>query len=309
MEDLKYWIWFSRIEKLGSIKKQRLLERYHHPREIWKCRKEDLIAIEGIGETIAKEILSTTYREDLEKMEDKMKKEQIELITIFHKEYPKRLKDLYDKPITLYVKGNKEILNEFGLAMIGCRENSDYGKQVATAIAKGLAKQKIITISGLAKGIDCISHKATLEAGGKTIGIIGSGLDNIYPYENIDLAKEIVRTGGAIISEYPLGAKPERLHFPARNRIISAISSGVIVIEAKKKSGTMTTVDFALEQGKTVFAIPRKYYEQKCRRNKRTNKTRCKMCYMYGRYFRRVEFFEIELFAKLWKILEIVNRI
>lgn len=256
MEDLKYWIWFSRIEKLGSIKKQRLLERYHHPKEIWKCRKEDLIAIEGIGETMAKEILSTTYRESLEKIEDKMKKEQIELITIFNKDYPEKLKDLYDKPITLYVKGNKEILNEFGLAMIGCRENSDYGKQVATAIAKGLAKQKIITISGLAKGIDCISHKATLQAGGKTIAVIGSGLDIIYPYENKNLANEIIKTGGALVSEYPLGVKPEKIHFPARNRIISGLSSGIVVIEAKKKSGTMTTVDFALEQGKNVFAIP-----------------------------------------------------
>lgn len=256
MEDLKYWIWFSRIEKLGSIKKQRLLERYHHPKEIWKCRKEDLIAIEGIGEKVAKEILSTTYREDLETIADKMKKEQIELITIFNKDYPEKLKDLYDKPITLYVKGNKKILNEFGLAMIGCRENSDYGKQVATAIAKGLAKQKIITISGLAKGIDCISHKATLQAGGKTIAVIGSGLDIIYPYENKNLANEIIKTGGALVSEYPLGVKPEKIHFPARNRIISGLSSGIIVIEAKKKSGTMTTVDFALEQGKNVFAIP-----------------------------------------------------
>jgi len=256
MEDLKYWIWFSRIEKLGSVKKQRLLERYHHPKEIWKCRKEELISIEGIGEIIAEEILSPTYREGLEKIEDKMKREQIEIITVLDEDYPQKLKDLYDKPITLYIKGNRKILNEFCLAMIGCRENSNYGKQVATAIANGLAKQKITTISGLAKGIDCISHNETMQAGGKTIAVIGSGLDIIYPYENKNLANKIIKTGGALVSEYPLGVKPEKIHFPARNRIISGLSSGIIVIEAKKKSGTMTTVDFALEQGKNVFAIP-----------------------------------------------------
>lgn len=123
-----------------------------------------------------------------------------------------------------------------------------------------MVNNKIITVSGLAKGIDSICHKETLKAKGRTIAIIGSGLDNIYPYENKGLANEIVEDGGIILSEYPLGTKPEKIHFPARNRIISGISSGIIVIEAKKKSGTMTTVDFALEQGKMVFAIPRKYY-------------------------------------------------
>lgn len=266
MKDLLYWIWFSRIEKLGSIRKQKLLEKYHHPKEIWKCKKEELLQIEGIGEETAQKILTHTYREGLEEMENKMKQEKIELLTICDKEYPATLQQLYDKPISLYVKGNKKMLNEFCLAMIGCRENSTYGRQTATAIAKGLARQKITTISGLARGIDGISHKETLKAGGRTMAVIGSGLDIIYPYENEKLAEEIVQKEGALLSEYPLGTKPEKLHFPARNRIISGLSSGIIVIEAKKKSGTMTTVDFALEQGKTIFAIPRKYYEPKCRR-------------------------------------------
>lgn len=261
MEDLEYWIWLSKIEKLGSIKIQRLLEKYNHPKEIWKCKKEDLLKVEGIGEKIAEEILSYKYRMGLKEEIRKMEKEKVELISIYDECYPKKLKELYDKPISLYVKGNKEILEEFSLAIIGCRENSVYGKEVSTAVAKGLAKQNIVTVSGLARGIDSISHKATIYAKGKTIAVIGSGLDVIYPYENTNLAKEIIKTGGAIISEYSLGVKPEKLHFPARNRIISGLSNGVIVIEAKKKSGTMTTVDFALEQGKTVFAIPRKHYK------------------------------------------------
>jgi len=259
MQNLKYWIWLSKIETLGSIKTQKLLEKYKHPEEIWKCKKEDLLKIEGIGEKTAEEIVNSKYRIDLEQEIKKMEEENINLISIYDEIYPKKLKQLYDKPICLYIKGNKEILNEFSLAIIGCRENSLYGKQVATAVAKGLAKQKITTISGLAKGIDSISQKVTVDEKGKTIAVIGSGLDIIYPYENINLANNIIKTGGAIISEYPLGTKPQKLNFPARNRIISGIASGVIVIEAKKKSGTMTTVDFALEQGKTVFAVPRKY--------------------------------------------------
>lgn len=267
MENLEYWIWLSRIEKLGSIKIQRLLKRYKYPKEIWKCKKEDLLKLEGIGEKIAEEILNNKYRIGLKEEIRKMEKENVELISIYDENYPENLKQLYDKPISLYVKGNKKLLNEFSLAIIGCRENSNYGKEVATAVAKGLAKQNIVTVSGLARGIDSISHKASLQAGGKTIAVIGSGLDIIYPYENTNLAKEIIRTGGIILSEYPLGTKPQKMNFPARNRIISGISSGIIVIEAKKKSGTMTTVDFALEQGKTVFAIPRKHHKQKCRRN------------------------------------------
>lgn len=261
MEDIKYWIWLSRIKNLGSIKIQKLLEKYNSPKEIWKLKKEDLLSIEGIGEKIAEEILKSQYRYGLEKIVENMEKEQIELINFKDKNYPLNLKYLYDKPISLYVKGDKRILKEFSLAIIGCRENSTYGMQVAQAIGKGLARKKILTVSGLAKGIDCISQNATLMAGGKTIAVIGSGINNIYPSENIDLANEIVRNGGAIVSEYLPDSKAQRMHFPARNRIISGLSKGIIVVEARNKSGSMTTVDFALEQGKNVFAIPREYYK------------------------------------------------
>lgn len=261
MEDLEYWVWLSRIKKLGSIKTQKLLEIYNHPKGIWNAKKEHLLKIEGIGEKLTEEILNNKYRIGLKEEIEKMKKERVELISIYDKYYPENLKQIYDKPISLYIKGNKELLKEKSLAIIGCRENSNYGKEVASAISKGLAKQRITTISGLAKGIDSICHKETINAKGKTIAVIGSGIDIIYPYENNSLAKEIIKNDGLIVSEYRLGTKPNRMHFPARNRIISSLSSGVIVIEAKKKSGTMITVDFALEQGKNVFAIPREYYK------------------------------------------------
>ena len=268
MEEISYWIWISKIKSLGSVKIQKLLEIYKEPKKIFELKKQNLLKLQWLTEKNINEILDIRYRKNLEKEKNKLKKQNVSLITIKDTEYPINLQQIYDKPICLYVKGNKENLNQFSLGMIGCRENSSYGKQVAETIAKSLVKNNIITISGLAKGIDSISHKATILANGKTIAVIGSGLDFIYPYENINLANEIIKRGGTIISEYPLGTKPSKLNFPARNRIISGISSGIIVIEAKKKSGTMITVDFALEQGKNVFTVPRKYNKYKFRRNK-----------------------------------------
>lgn len=256
MTEMQYWIWLSRIEKLGSIKTQKLLEIYGVPKNIWNATKEELLKIEGIGEETAKQILKEEYRIGLERYETYMKQNNIELIHIYNKYYPENLKTIYDKPIVLYIKGNKSILNEFSLAIIGCRDHTKYGEIVAKNISYQISKNSIVTISGLARGIDSIAHKETLKAKGKTIAVIGSSIDNIYPEENKQLAKEIVKNGGIIISEYVVGTKPQKMNFPARNRIISGISNGVVVIEAKKKSGTMITVDFALEQGKEVFAVP-----------------------------------------------------
>lgn len=256
MNITQYWIWLSRIEKVGSIKLKKLLEHFKSPEKIWNATEEQLLKIETIGKETAKQILNEIYRTNLDKYEAYMKENNIELINIYDECYPKKLKEIYDKPIVLYIKGNKEILNNFSLAIIGCRENTKYGEIVAKDLSYQIAKEGIVTVSGLARGIDSLAHKATLEANGKTIAVIGSGLDNIYPKENIKLAEEIVNNGGAVISEYVVGTKPEKMNFPARNRIISGLSNGIVVIEAKKKSGTMITVDFALEQGKEVFAVP-----------------------------------------------------
>lgn len=259
MNEIRYWIWLSRIEKLGSIKLQKLLEKYKTPENIWNAKEEDLLKIEGIGKEITKQILNKEYRINLEKYEKYMKENNIELIHIYDKYYPNKLKEMYDKPIVLYIKGDKTILNDFSLAIVGCREHTKYGEIVAKNISYQIAKKNIITISGLAKGIDSIAHIETLRAKGKTVAVIGSGIDNIYPPENKKLAEEIVKNGGVIVSEYIIGTKPQKMNFPARNRIISGLSNGVVVVEAKKKSGTMITVDFALEQGKEVFAVPRKH--------------------------------------------------
>lgn len=261
MEEQEYWIWLSRIEGLGSIKMKELLEKYQTPKEIWNLTKEELIQTKGIGEKIANQILEGQYRQNLKEYSAYMNQYHIGLITILDKDYPESLKHIYDTPIILFYKGNRELLKHpYKIAMVGARECSNYGKQVSLQFSYELAQNDVCIVSGMAKGIDAYSHMGCLQAKGKTIAVLGNGLDQIYPKENSRLYEQILQTGGLILSEYIIGTKPNKLNFPARNRIISGLSKGVIVVEAKQKSGTLNTVDFALDQGKEVFVVPREHY-------------------------------------------------
>lgn len=255
LENKRYWIWLSLIKNLGSKRKLKLLELYKTPEEIYKLTKEELMNINGIGEAIANDIIISKNEEILNYHIKYMKENNIKIININEREYPQALKEIYDPPISLYVKGNIEKLNNKNIGIVGCRECTTYGKKSAEYFAYNLSKQNINIVSGLAKGIDSYAHLGSLNTG-NTIAVLGNGLDIIYPKENLELANEIIKRGGTIISEYPCGTKPDKMKFPARNRIISGISSGIIVIEAKEKSGTLITVDFALEQGRDVFVVP-----------------------------------------------------
>lgn len=183
-------------------------------------------------------------------------------IDLNSKYYPEKLKNINGKPRELYCLGNLELLNYKSIAVIGSRNYSNYGKRAAMEFSYNLAKQNICIVSGMARGIDSFAHEATLKAKGKTIAVLGSGLDVIYPKESIKLYEDIIKNDGLIISEYLLGTPPRKQNFPARNRIISGLSDGVLVIEARKNSGTNITVDFALEQGKDVFVIPGDIYSK-----------------------------------------------
>ena len=179
------------------------------------------------------------------------------------KYYPQRLRNIDNPPKQLYCLGNLELLNyRKNIAIIGSRNCSYYGEQVSKDFSYNLAKENICIVSGLAKGVDSFAHIGALNAKGKTIAVLGSGLDNIYPKENIKLAESIVKNNGLIISEYPLGTLPLKYHFPERNRIISGLSDSVLVAEARKNSGTNITVNFALEQGKDVFVVPGNIYSK-----------------------------------------------
>ena len=186
----------------------------------------------------------------------KLNVNKIKTITVGDEAYPENLMHIYGKPQTLYVLGNEKLLDAQSIAIIGCRKASSYGLKSAYKFGYELAKKGICVVSGFARGIDSYAHKGALAAKGATIAVLGCGLDVVYPPENVDLYKQIVMNNGAIITEYPLGSRPEKHHFPARNRIISGLSDGVLVVEAKERSGTLITVEYALEQGKNVYAIP-----------------------------------------------------
>lgn len=241
---------------MGAIKKLKLLKHFKTVENLYNATKEELLQMPGIGEKTSEIILNQNIKKKLDKHIEYMLKNNIDIISITDKEYPGILKEIYDAPISLYIRGNKNILNQEAVAIIGCRECTNYGRNITEELAYDISKNKINIVSGLAKGIDAIAHKGAILSGGKTIAVLGNGLDIIYPNENINLAKEILKTGGAIISEYPLGEKPQKQNFPERNRIVSGMSKGVVVVEAKEKSGTLITVDFALEQGRDVFVVP-----------------------------------------------------
>ena len=252
----KYWIWFSRIEKLTTLQKEMLLEKFKSPEKIWKLNKKALNEINGIDEICIEELLNEKHRKNLEKYEEYINQNDIHLITLFDDRYPQRLKNIYDKPIMLFARGNIQLLQKGGISIVGCRDCSVYGKNTAQKLAYDLAKENVCIISGLAKGVDKYSHIGALEANGDTIAVIGNGLDYIYPYENKNLYERILRNNGLIVTEYIIGTKPSKTSFPARNRIISGLSDGIVVVEAKEKSGALITADFGLEQGKEVFAVP-----------------------------------------------------
>ena len=270
LENKKFWIWFSMIESLGSIRKQKLLKIYKSPENLYELSKKELTKIEGIGEKIATNISDEKIKQQLSEQMRKMKEQNVDIISINDKDYPQQLREMHDYPISLFIKGNKKILEEPSIAIIGCREASEYGKMASKYFGYELAKKGINIVSGLARGVDSYSHVGNICAKkeesyahvdnlstiGNPIAVVGNGLDIIYPKENEKLENEILNVGGAIISEYPLGRNPSKINFPARNRIISGLSKGVLVIEAKRKSGTLITVDFALDQGRDVFVMP-----------------------------------------------------
>lgn len=252
---MNYWIWFSTIKGLGSIQKKKLLEIYDTPEKIYKAKLTSLASTKIFRKGVLEELEKSKNVKLLEQYEKYMQTYGISIVNICDELYPKVLKEIHDPPITLFAKGNINLLTETSLAIVGCRNATNYGLLTSKKLAYELAKKNILIVSGLAKGIDSYAHLGALEAGGKTIAVLGCGVDIPYPIQNVGLYKEILKNN-LIISEYIVGTKAKAGNFPARNRIISGLSQGVIVVEAKENSGSMITVDFALEQGRNVYCVP-----------------------------------------------------
>ncbi|MFH1655385.1 MAG: DNA-processing protein DprA [Candidatus Omnitrophota bacterium] len=244
------------ISGIGSIKLKRLLDKFGTAGEILSASKSQLKDIDGISEKITNEI-SKASKDQLEEELSLAKKHGVQILTINDKGYPVRLKEISDPPVVLYVKGKVLPQDEMSIAIVGSRRASYYGLSTAEKFSQELSGLGITVVSGMARGIDSSAHRGALKSKSRTIAVLGSGLAEIYPPENKKLFDEISKNG-AVISEFPMKAKPLAHNFPRRNRIISGLSLGVIVVEAAKNSGALITADFALEQGREVFAIPGK---------------------------------------------------
>ncbi len=255
MKDTLYWIWLS-ILNLSQKQKNTLLEIFKEPKELYKINKKKLEKITTNNELI-EILLCQKTKEEAKQILKQSERERIKIITISDIEYPKNLINIADRPFVLYTKGNYKLLNkENKIAIVGSRECSEYGKKTTLKFSYLLSRKNCIIVSGMAKGIDTYAHKGALIAKGKTIAVLGSGVNYIYPKENEKLYNEIIEKEGLIISEYPLNKRPIPEYFPYRNRIISGISDKILITEARKKSGSIITANFALEQGKNVYAIP-----------------------------------------------------
>lgn len=244
------------ISGIGSQRLKKLLEAFGGAPKVFLASESKLKKIEGIGEKIAQEITGFRF-ENLKKELDLAKKLKVRIITLEDIEYPQNLRNIYDPPICLYLKGELRKEDVLSLAIVGSRRASFYGLTCAEKFAFALSSLGISIVSGLARGVDTQAHNGALKAKGRTLAVLGSGLNRIYPPENKKLAEGISECG-AVISEFSLDTKPLAQNFPRRNRVISGLSQGVIVVEAARNSGALITADFALEQGREVFAVPGK---------------------------------------------------
>ena len=252
---MKYQYWLSNIPGIGSRTIHKLLNQAESAEEIYFLKKEQLEKLSGISQKQAEALIKRRESWNLEEQYEKLCAEGITFLSYEMNNYPKNLKNIVDAPYSIYVKGRMPDFKKKRIAIVGARMCSPYGKAMAKEIAGGLAKYEVQIISGMARGIDSYGHLGALEAGGDTFAVLGNGVNVCYPEGNQKLYDEILSHGG-LISEYPPYTKPIAQLFPARNRIISALSDAVIVVEAKERSGSLITADFALEQGKYIFAVP-----------------------------------------------------
>lgn len=250
-----YWLALNMVPGVGRKLYHRLIKHFHSPEKVFQASHRQLLQIEGVGENLAESITSFKLDEHIEREKKIVELNRVSILTFQDNLYPENLKKIYDPPPILYMKGSITKMDNIAVAIVGTRIPSRYGKLVTEKISSELAERGVTIISGMASGIDSIAHRSTIAAGGRTIAVFGCGVNMTYPSENINLKEKIIENG-AVLSEFPMNARPERTNFPMRNRIISGLSLGTIVIEAAEKSGALITSDFALEQGKDVFAIP-----------------------------------------------------
>ncbi|MBI3328249.1 MAG: DNA-protecting protein DprA [Nitrospinae bacterium] len=255
MDDKACWIALHLVPGVGRITFKKLVDYFGHPREVLRATLGQLTRVSGIGPKIAQEIVRFQTATEVEHELRAVERYGCHVVTQADAGYPALLKAIDDPPPVLYVKGGLGDPTVPTVAVVGSRRPATYGKVVAEQLARELSERGITVVSGLARGIDSTAHLGALKGGGETIAVLGCGLAHMYPLENRALAERISRQG-AVVSEFPMATKPERLNFPLRNRIISGLSLGTVVVEAGERSGALITAQWALEQGREVLAVP-----------------------------------------------------
>jgi len=254
ISDLKFWVSFSRIPGIGRVKTSQLLAYFTSLENAWKAPIAELRKA-GLDSRTSESIVNLRPKIFPDIEIENIHRYKIKAVTCKSSDYPQRLKEIDDYPTVIYIRGSLLSTDDCCLAVVGTRRPTMYGRQVTEEIVSNLARNGITIVSGLARGIDSVAHKTSLEAGGRTVAVFGCGLDIVYPAENANLARAIMERG-ALLSEYPLGVRPKADNFPRRNRIMSGLSLGVLAIEAGESSGALITANQALEQNRDVFAIP-----------------------------------------------------
>ncbi|MCH7606678.1 MAG: DNA-protecting protein DprA [Chloroflexi bacterium] len=254
MEDIKYWLALNRVPRLGPVRFRRLESHFGAMEHAWAAGRAELKAA-GIEDRVANEVLAAQKKISPDGEMESLHRAGVQAVNWHDEAYPPRLKQIADAPPVLYFKGTLVPADERSLAVVGTRGPTSYGREAATTLTTDLAQNGITIVSGLARGIDGVAHRAALEAGGRTIAVLAGGLDSVYPKEHTRLAQQ-AQENGALVSEYPLGVRPDPRSFPRRNRLISGISLGTLVVEAGEGSGAGWTVHHALEQDREVFCVP-----------------------------------------------------
>ncbi len=254
-EDIFHWVALNLVPGVGSVYIKRLLDRFQTPEAVFKASMKELLEVEGLGVKAANEIKKGPSEQAVKKELSLLDQFGGKLITIKDKAYPPRLRSIYDPPPLLYLKGELRKEDELAVSIVGSRKTTPYGRWITEKISRALVRNGVTIVSGMARGVDSVAHWGAISEGGRTLAVLGCGVDVVYPPENRNLFAKIIEQG-AVLSEFPMGSPPEGGHFPKRNRIISGLSMGVVVVEAGPDSGSLITANYALEQGREVFAIP-----------------------------------------------------
>ncbi len=254
MDEKHYWVGFNLVRGIGAVRLQALRRHFGSAEAAWHATPPELQAA-GLSARLAERVAEVRSRVDLDKLWEQIAAQGIRVLTWEDDLYPPRLQEIEQPPPVLYVRGELLPEDHFAVAVVGTRKATAYGRQVTEELAAFLAARGVTIVSGLARGVDAIAHSAALKAGGRTLAVLGCGVDRVYPPENRALARQILERG-ALLSDYPPGTAPESSNFPPRNRIISGLSMAVVVVEAGETSGALLTAEFAAEQGREVFAVP-----------------------------------------------------